>query len=310
MITTEEERSFLQQRIAFLAKLLFFLSSLFCALLWGLVLLVPGAVNREHWVNVFSTGSHLALLGVTWLIASRFRLSARLLSLADVLPMLAVSLTLGVIAVIGLLLPQEKAGAQAISRFEREVQLTARLTHPNTVSIFDYGRSVDGVFYYAMEYLDGVELGTLVQERGAQPLGRVAHIALGATAYFLITGSDVFQGRTVVDVLSQHIHAPPEPPASRLGAPIDAGFEALVLQCLAKTPAQRPQSALEIRDRSKAWLMHESWTEAEAADWWREWRREHAVGARSFDAAAMRLTVGLEARPSGYDGTRRGHDAA
>ena len=49
----------------------------------------------------------------------------------------------------------EQAGETTLARFEREVQLTARLTHPNTITIFDYGRTPDGVFYYAMELLEG-----------------------------------------------------------------------------------------------------------------------------------------------------------
>ncbi len=73
------------------------------------------------------------------------------------------------------LLPPEKAGEQALKRFEREVQLTASLSHPNTVTIHDYGRTPDGVFYYAMELLDGATLAEVVELSGAQPIGRVLH---------------------------------------------------------------------------------------------------------------------------------------
>jgi eukaryotic-like serine/threonine-protein kinase len=74
------------------------------------------------------------------------------------------------------LLPPDKIGEQTLERFEREVQLTAQLTHPNTVTVFDYGRTPEGVFYYAMELLDGPNLEQLVEVSGAQPASRVAHL--------------------------------------------------------------------------------------------------------------------------------------
>jgi len=74
------------------------------------------------------------------------------------------------------LLPADATGQSAAARFEAEVQLTALLAHPNTVTIFDYGHTPDGVFYYVMELLDGVDLEALVAQEGPLPPARVVHV--------------------------------------------------------------------------------------------------------------------------------------
>ena len=61
------------------------------------------------------------------------------------------------------LLRPDMAGEKSIARFEREVQLTSRLTHPNTIAVYDYGRTPEGIFYYAMELLVGLDLEQLVE---------------------------------------------------------------------------------------------------------------------------------------------------
>ncbi|MBC7819913.1 MAG: serine/threonine protein kinase, partial [Planctomycetaceae bacterium] len=69
-----------------------------------------------------------------------------------------------------------KTNEKSIAKFELEVQLTSQLNHPNTIAIFDYGRTPEGVFYYAMEYLDGLNLQDLVHRHGPLPEGRVIHL--------------------------------------------------------------------------------------------------------------------------------------
>jgi serine/threonine-protein kinase len=71
----------------------------------------------------------------------------------------------------------EKAGdPKVLARFEREVQATAKLSHWNSIDIFDYGRAEDGTFYYVMEYLPGMNLSELVRRYGSMPAARAIHL--------------------------------------------------------------------------------------------------------------------------------------
>jgi hypothetical protein len=76
---------------------------------------------------------------------------------------------------IKLIHPDRAGDPRVLARFEREVQMTARLSHWNTVEIFDYGRTDDGSFYYVMEYLPGLSLEDLLERHGPLPAERVVH---------------------------------------------------------------------------------------------------------------------------------------
>lgn len=257
---------------------------------------------------------------------------------------------------IKLMRGQQASDAQ-LRRFEREVQLTARLTHPHTITIFDYGRTHDGVFYYAMELLEGANLQRIVAVGGPQSAGRVVRIltmacgalseahgiglihrdikpanimlcsqggeldvvklldfglvkelavageaeltgvntligtphymapesilgaggtdtrsdiyALGAVAYYLLAGVDVFDGKSVIELCVQHLHQAPPPFAER-GVTVPAELEAVVLACLDKQPERRPQTAAELRRRLEACAVP-AWDGDRAHAWWNEY---------------------------------------
>jgi eukaryotic-like serine/threonine-protein kinase len=276
------------------------------------------------------------------------------------------------------LLRSDRAGESSLRRFEREVQLTARLTHPNTITIFDYGRTQDGVFYYVMELLDGANLERIVAVGGAQPPGRVMRIllmacgalaeahgiglihrdikpanimlcrqggeldvvklldfglvkelevdkevkltaasaltgtpqymapesirapesvdartdiySLGAVAYFLLAGRDVFEGRSIVEVCSQHLHQVPEP-LSKRGIDLSAELEAIVLACLEKEPERRPQSAPDLQRQLEACTV-EPWSSEDARRWWDQHRAKLELAAPQSSSGPKTIAVG------------------
>ncbi|MGB5673529.1 MAG: serine/threonine-protein kinase [Gemmatimonadota bacterium] len=69
----------------------------------------------------------------------------------------------------------------ALARFEREVRLSSSLSHPNTITIFDFGRAAEDTFYYAMEYLEGMDLERFVERFGPIPASRVLFLLLQVT---------------------------------------------------------------------------------------------------------------------------------
>ncbi len=288
------------------------------------------------------------------------------------------------------LLDADKTTEDAISRFEREVHLTSQLTHPNTIAIYDYGRTPEGVFYYAMEYLDGINLDQVVRRHGPQPEARVIHIlqqicgslteahgvglihrdikpanivlchrggqydvvkvldfglvkaadserdvsltavgsitgtplylapetiersdtidarsdlyAVGAVGYYLLTGSPVFDGKSVIEICMQQLHAEPEPPSQRLGQPVSREFESLLLSCLAKNPKDRPASAQELLLRLTRCPTAHDWTPEDARTWWQEHAPQPSSAAAETDSRLISATRTMVWKNESADG--------
>ena len=274
------------------------------------------------------------------------------------------------------LLSTDDASREDLARFEREVQLTSELSHPNIVAVYDYGHSPEGEFYYAMEYLPGIDLESLVSDWGpmlperAVPIliqicdaldeahhrslvhrdikpgniivsrigkrldvvkvldfglvkevdgpsdltgenhiaGTPAYIspealvapdrvgaasdlyAVGAVAFFLLTGERVFDGKTVAEVCAHHIHTEPRPPSLLSEHELAPGLDSLVLRCLAKSPDDRYASAGHVRD-ALATIQVPSYDDG--SDWWDAYEssREGEPETQAALPDALALTV-------------------
>jgi len=105
------------------------------------------------------------------------------------------------------------------------------------------------------------------QALGAANIDHRADIyATGCVAYWMLTGQQVFEGESAIALVVHHAQTPPVPPSQRSEMPIPAALDALVLACLAKSPADRPQSARELLRSLDALPL--AWTEEQARAWW------------------------------------------
>jgi serine/threonine-protein kinase len=106
------------------------------------------------------------------------------------------------------------------------------------------------------------------QAMGRMVDGRTDIYAAGCVAFWLLTGEPVFAGANPMGLLVDHAKTPPDPPSARTGRPIPAALDALVLDCLAKDPASRPQSARELSRRLAEAAGTDAWTQERAREWW------------------------------------------
>jgi serine/threonine-protein kinase len=143
------------------------------------------------------------------------------------------------------------------------------------VKVLDFGLVkpiADGSLEHSIATQGGLVIGTpgyMAPETALSTTvdGRADLYALGCVAYYLLTGRQVFEGDTVMQVFAQHLQAVPTPPSQKAPSTVPPELEQLILSCLAKKPEDRPQSAAAL-DRRLAAVDVDPWTDAHARDWW------------------------------------------
>ena len=93
--------------------------------------------------------------------------------------------------------------------------------------------------------------------------------AIGCVAFYLLTGTRVFQDGNQMQMLVDHVHAEPVPPSARLGAALPREVDQFVLDCLRKNPDDRPEDAGELLERIHAYNLAGRWSTSQARAWWK-----------------------------------------
>jgi tRNA A-37 threonylcarbamoyl transferase component Bud32 len=92
--------------------------------------------------------------------------------------------------------------------------------------------------------------------------------AIGCVAFYLLTGTRVFQDGTQMQALIDHVHAEPVPPSARTSTPVARELDEFVLDCLRKKPDDRPNDAAALLERIASPRMAGAWSNAHARAWW------------------------------------------
>ena len=93
---------------------------------------------------------------------------------------------------------------------------------------------------------------------------------LGCVMFWLLTGTYVFKAETAMATMMMHVQAVPEAPSSRAELPISETLDRIVLSCLEKDPARRPQSIDELAQALVTCKVDGPWTEDRARSWWQK----------------------------------------
>ncbi len=116
---------------------------------------------------------------------------------------------------------------------------------------------------------------------GAPTDHRIDIYAIGCVAYWLLTGTLVFEAVSATQAMIMHARDQPDPPSIRVELPIPPALEALVLDCLAKSPDDRPDSATALIQRLDGVPLDTPWTPVRAKRWWQAHR---PLDTGEFDA--------------------------
>ncbi len=180
--------------------------------------------------------------------------------------------------------------------------LTERVDEPDVVKVVDFGlvRSLENGHHESVTA--NVVTGTpmyLSPEAITSPEtidGRADIYAVGAVAYFLLTGQHVFEGGTIFEVCSKHLMVPPIAPSTRLGRALPDDLEGIIQACLAKERGDRPASAAALRAALLACTDAAKYDVAAASLWWRDRRTARADMARSDDISGSAPTMAIDLR--------------
>ena len=103
---------------------------------------------------------------------------------------------------------------------------------------------------------------------GGEVDARTDIYSLGCVGYWLLTGHHVFNGESALEIAMHHLQTQPDPPSTRTEIEIPESLDRVILDCLEKDPARRPQNMVELSRRLSTCRLEGRWTAADARRWW------------------------------------------